>query len=856
MARERQSLQDLIRGRQQSGFVGRREQVIQYQENLVYSVDDERRRFIFNIHGNAGVGKTYLTEQLQRIAVNSGALTAYVNEASSDVIDVMNIITKQFSRTGVRLDDFEKSVNSYNKRRQELESDPNAPDGITTFLTKTAVTIGLHAARDIPVAGSILAPVDPATAAEQINQARVYVARKFRSQTDVRMLLSPADELTRAFVNDLNRVVGERLIALFFDTFERTAPFLDGWLRGLYAGLYGDLPSGLITAISGQLPLNQNLWSDYLSVITDISLEPFSEVEARQFLAGKDITDEQTIDVILNLSGRLPILLATLANVRPQDTADIGDPAGGAVERFLKWEDDPDRRAIAITAALPRTFNQDVLSILAGTHRVRELFAWLCGLPFVVRQAVSWNYHEVVRSAMLRLQRAQSPLEWRDNHTALAEANAQWADHAAEEGERKWRDPGSVAYKREQIYHLLCASPTNNVMRALASAVRAGQIGPASAYQWAEIFSDAGRDTDHVELRQWGQRLLDGIQDSDLTGYFTCLIDLAHLKAEDLAIALEERAIHHENAKRNGEALADLTRAIELKPDSARTIGQRGWIYLDIDNIDEALADFTRVIELDPDLWVAFGGRGTAYSALGRHEEAIADFTHVIELKPDFWAAFSGRGDAYLETHSYDEAIADFTRVIELKPDIWETFARRGEAYSALGRHEEAITDFNRVIEFDPDFVRAIDYRGRTYFLMGLFDEAIADFTRVLELVPGYAWIIGYRGIAHLMRKRYEEAVTDLTRAIELHDNAFDVASGYRGRANLAMGRYNEAIADFTRAIELNPSYDWAFQGRGEAYLAIDCHDEAVSDFTHAIGLNPDLAADLDRYLPPQPEQG
>lgn len=48
------SLQDLIRSRQQSGFVGRQQQVVQYQENLGLAVDDERRRFLFNIHGDAG----------------------------------------------------------------------------------------------------------------------------------------------------------------------------------------------------------------------------------------------------------------------------------------------------------------------------------------------------------------------------------------------------------------------------------------------------------------------------------------------------------------------------------------------------------------------------------------------------------------------------------------------------------------------------------------------------------------------------------------------------------------------------------------------------------------------------------
>ena len=63
MARERRSLQDLIRSRQRCGFVGRQGQVIQFQENLGLPVDDEQRRFLFNIHGDAGVGKTYLTEQ-------------------------------------------------------------------------------------------------------------------------------------------------------------------------------------------------------------------------------------------------------------------------------------------------------------------------------------------------------------------------------------------------------------------------------------------------------------------------------------------------------------------------------------------------------------------------------------------------------------------------------------------------------------------------------------------------------------------------------------------------------------------------------------------------------------------------
>jgi hypothetical protein len=139
MHQERRSLQDRIRQRQQRGFVGRQGQVTQYQENFWFSVDDERRRFLFNIHGDAGVGKTFLSRQLQQIAAGTGALTAYVDETPDDVAATMTVIAAQLSPADGKFGDFEKRAAEYRQRRQELESDPHAPAGLAAFLTKTAV---------------------------------------------------------------------------------------------------------------------------------------------------------------------------------------------------------------------------------------------------------------------------------------------------------------------------------------------------------------------------------------------------------------------------------------------------------------------------------------------------------------------------------------------------------------------------------------------------------------------------------------------------------------------------------------------------------------------------------------------
>src|SRR5450755_4064933 len=89
MARERRSLQDLIRSRQQSGFVERQRQVVQYQENLGFPVDDERPRFLFSIHGDAGVGKTYLTKHKvskqggNRVSTNAGQPSSKASPAKT-----------------------------------------------------------------------------------------------------------------------------------------------------------------------------------------------------------------------------------------------------------------------------------------------------------------------------------------------------------------------------------------------------------------------------------------------------------------------------------------------------------------------------------------------------------------------------------------------------------------------------------------------------------------------------------------------------------------------------------------------------------------------------------------------------
>ena len=62
------SLQEILRRRQREDFVGREEQLVFFRRNLRREIDDPRRRFVVDVSGQGGVGKTWLLRRFRKIA--------------------------------------------------------------------------------------------------------------------------------------------------------------------------------------------------------------------------------------------------------------------------------------------------------------------------------------------------------------------------------------------------------------------------------------------------------------------------------------------------------------------------------------------------------------------------------------------------------------------------------------------------------------------------------------------------------------------------------------------------------------------------------------------------------------------
>ena len=208
-----------------SDSVGRRAELAQFQENLRLPVDDLRRQFLFTIHGDAGVGKSFLTRQFTRIAREQGYLTAYIDETVYDVPTVMESIAADLARQGKRCKDFTERLDAWQRHRHELDADPAAPEELSSVLTRSAVRIGLGMAESVPVVGPLAKELNTDAVAEQADRVQAFLSRKLRNRDDVRLMLSPVDELTPTFVRELRTIASASPLRCFLTRTNAPARF-------------------------------------------------------------------------------------------------------------------------------------------------------------------------------------------------------------------------------------------------------------------------------------------------------------------------------------------------------------------------------------------------------------------------------------------------------------------------------------------------------------------------------------------------------------------------------------------------------------------------------------------------------
>ncbi|MER7573990.1 tetratricopeptide repeat protein [Streptomyces sp. NPDC126514] len=867
----RPSMQKLMERRRRAGFVGRVGERAAFRENLDLPPEDERHRFLFHVHGNAGVGKTFLVRELEQLARERGALTAYVDEGVGSVPEALSAICRQLAAQGHRLKKLEEALTAHRERRHEAEAevaalDP-APEGPSP-LASTAVRLGLAGfGLAVPVAGPFMGAVDSDRLAEGAARLKARLSARFRNQEDLQLVLAPERVLTPTFLDELADITSAApWLVLFLDTYERTGAFLDGWLHDLMTtDRYGELPANVVVVTSGQRPFDTGRWGGFADFMTDLPLGPFTEAEARTLLAGREVRAEPVVAEVLRLSGGLPVLVSTLAESRPADPDDVGDLSATAVERFLKWEPDPARRRAAVECALPRFLDADVFraAVDCPPDEALALYDWLRRMPFVRERGERLQYHDVVRAPMLRLERRRSPRGWTERHERLAETFADWREERGNEPGDPWTDRRWRELRLAEGYHRLCAREQAALPGVLRDMVPACAWGPEEARRWGRMVADAGDDTDAAEVARWGRDLLDALEGPTTGAALGLLLDRADLDARtralahasrgtilrrdgqyqqavleyDRAVALDaeltrayaDRGIARAHLGEYEAAVEDLDRAHALDPEDAEILATRGDYHRILGDHEAALRDLDRAIELDRTLSTAWAARGVTHHALGRNDLALADLDHTLALAPDFVWALVRRARVRRSRDERELQLADLNRALALAPDTPWVLCERGDALSAAGREQEALADYQRAIDLDDTYASVYASRGVLHAKHGRYEDAVADLDKAIELFPEYLWALVHRSKAQCGLGRFEEALADAHHAVELApDDGWALA--HRITRNLAVGRLEQARSDLDRYRTIGSDPAWARRQSARLHVWSGRFEEALEE--------------------------
>jgi tetratricopeptide (TPR) repeat protein len=684
--------------RRRENFVGRSEQMRQFEENFLR--DDPL--MVFSVTGEGGVGKSTLLKQFASIASKHNAISVYCDDKHTSPASAMGHIAEELAKLKFTHHAFDERYKEYRKLRQEVEGDPKAPRGAIDLITRGVTDAVIKSVRRVPGASPFLENVDEKAAGETFSQFVHYMIDRWGNKDEVQLMREPERILTPLFLELVTKVTERQRLLLMFDVFERSSASLAPWLLALFVFEYGDFNTHLIFAIAGREPLEQH-WTELVGDICHMPLEPFTPGETRAYLHNRVITDDQLVEQIHEDTGGLPVLVELLAATNPKPGVPLPDVSKDAVERFLQWVEQEDYRQAALLAAVPRRFNRDLLSAALGNDATIT-FNWLATQSFVRRSAEDgWFYHEKVRELMLRHLRNTTPKDLDATHARMADFFAQSQSELKLEGKDAYDSETWRKFECERIYHSVSAQSDRN------SGVAVNAFLHASRWRWD--FSEELVKCCQQSGREKGSQTIHDLADT-LSGIY--------------------RAYDQDASQTQVDKLGSLERRNYLTTTSRCEIyALRGRLYQRKKNDVEALADFTRAIELDEKYDRAIAWRGEVYQHLGRYEEALADFTRAIELDEKYDRAIAWRGVVYRCLGRYEEALADYQIAIELDSEDSNTLLGLLACCRKLGLIEEyqRWTDSAREL-----FVKKSEYNCACFAaIVGEIDDALALLRTALE---------------------------------------------------------------------------------------------------------------------------
>ena len=269
--------------------------------------------------------------------------------------------------------------------------------------------------------------------------------------------------------------------------------------------------------------------------------------------------------------------------------------------------------------------------------------------------------------------------------------------------------------------------------------------------------------------------------------------------------------------QQGGAAAADQ----QADPDA---LARRGEASAARHDFEHALADLSKAVELRPDNPEYLFQRALIYRQSGQAALALADLDHVLTLNQDFLRAYLPRAEIRLGDKNVEGAIADLDATDRLAPKQADIRFALAERYEAVNRFAQAIAQYDLWIQnhpVDSRFAAALGQRCRASAIQNeALDVGLADCNKALRIAdkknPSYGHLLENRGLLELRQANNDKAIADFDAALKIMPKSATALYG-RGVAKVRNNKTAEGEADMAEAVKIAPHIAAPFSARGLA---------------------------------------
>ena len=307
------------------------------------------------------------------------------------------------------------------------------------------------------------------------------------------------------------------------------------------------------------------------------------------------------------------------------------------------------------------------------------------------------------------------------------------------------------------------------------------------------------------------------------------------------AEALVNRGLLSLAQKDKVTALSDLEKAHTLKPHIKQIWDLLIGLKVEAKDYTSAVKILINMIEIDPNYERSFSLLIACNQKADNPTLAQISFQKILDVRPHDATAHVNLGQALRLQGKNNQAIDHFKKALAIKPKYAEAYNNIGLSLRDQGKLQKARDAYKTALSIKPDYPEAINNMGNALMKQGRLEEALAAYQNAINIKPDNAEAFNNMGNALMEQGKLEEASEAYNKALSIKPNNAE-AFNNMGNVRKEQGRIEDALESYQNAIKNDPNSTDAYVNFGKVLKEQDKLDEAIKYYNTALTIRPDCA--------------